>query len=390
MVFTARSNDDRNDLLRGSLPTVSDARGTPDAMTKEVAAIPLKATASLGPLAGGSSLAESERILSNLTPPGKAHLDEPARLSPEAIKDLAALKSTFKVRVLRGPGEEGDQLVVLQGEAHAFNSDKTIGKFKDVVRHFKRFGYEGMDADNYLLASTYFKDRQELWGAGCKLMGLNNEGSMSLASDARDDFNRTQVAKNSRPLEESIRLDLLAVKDGIWTVDEGLLDSLKPEQYGVSQSEFDGAVARVRSELVNPDLIPVIEQAHSYHLEAGHKPDVIEQFAMINDSMWVGAAKLFKERPLLGIAAGIGYIGVLTQLPPVVVATAACLHLAAGWYAGYHSLSKRDQTMATNIDEICKSKPSKEPMLAQMGDAHVNGVAKNLIQRGWREDHPFT
>lgn len=28
-------------------------------------------------------------------------------------------------------------------------------------------------------------------------------------------------------------------------------------------------------------------------------------------------------------------------------------------------------------------------MLAQMGDAPVNGVAKNLIQRGWREEHPF-
>lgn len=389
MVFTARSNDDRNDLLRGSLPTVSDARGTPDAITKEAAAIPLKATASLGPLAGITPLAESGSILSNLTPPGKGHLDEPARLSPEAIKDLAALKSTFKVRVLRGPGEEGNQLVVLQGEAHAFNSDKTIGKFKDVIRHFKRFGYEGVEVDKYLAAGKFFKYMDELSGAGCKVMGLNDQGSMDIARDAEDDFNRAQIAKHSRPLEESIRLDLLAVKDGIWTVDEGLLDSLKPEQYGVSQSELDDAVVRVRSELANPDLIPVIEQAHSYHLEAGHKPDMIEQFNMVKDSMWVGAAKLFIERPLLGIAAGIGYIGVLTQLPPVVVATAACLHLAAGWYAGSHSLSKRDKTMATNIDEICKSKPSEEPMLAQMGDAHVNGVAKNLIQRGWREEHPF-
>lgn len=326
------------------------------------------------------------------------------RLNAGQINALQAAKDAkdFAVQILQGNVNGRDRLVVLLGESHYKTlTDKELGK--EVLNQFQAYGYEGADSSK-TLGGKFFS--AVTYAMSKLIKKLSTRSSESTIDDA---LHRVHMLK--------------AVAKGL----HEQMAELSPEQRNAKFAEIEHPQAIVEVDGVKIDrplLLQLLQELkrlsgvltesdssaplapRAFHLEAGHRPDVLEHFSSVaipGYVIWAGyriiyllvfgvkdsvvthsATPAFQSTALVGAGLALSYY--LTKLEILLTRRLGFGIVQCFLYPLFIGIEHgRNKTMVRNTIEAFEKNDDVLVLLNIVGRAHVKGMAKLL-----EKNHGFT
>lgn len=320
------------------------------------------------------------------TPVAKFSFDNPIAGAMESLH--AAVKDDYLVSVLAKKEGGRHHFVVLLGEVHVKNK-KNAELGRNVAKQFDYIGVEGHDSSR-LIGGRFFGRIHSIARKLMRKFSARTEGSTidEIAKMQSLDQAKRKFAKSMESLSakerERVKSNLQVKIGGRPFTSEEMEDFWKDvESFMGNPSKSGSKTEASQSQTV-------------FDLEEGHKPDFIEQAAVMFLPVLLGVYMVSWITAFLPDSPVVREIRSIT-VPPIIFLVVYSLFgdllkrrfQDSRWYRVLFPdglVIGRNKTMAANISKNLEARPEMDKMLVVVGKAHVPGMKELLInQHGFKE-----
>jgi len=325
-------------------------------------------------------------------------------ISYAALDALRAAQGSFDIEVLSKFIEGKPRAVILAGESHVKREKASLAGTR-LNAQFPFRGLEGADISKNGIAGILFLPVL----AAIEVVARK---ILRLKGSSIDDawvYSGKEIAKNEMAIKIASQLK---EERGVASLrlsaaeEQELLAGLKEIELETGENgrsivvKGEEVLPLIRLHLADPAPAPESGQVLNLPLEEGHQPGVRENLAMVEFPLTMGligsdlALSFISSHGFPGLTESSHTLSMATTLISVYSLTQYAFqkkHSEKRWFHFVFPLHRgllegRNETMVSNIEKGLIENPDYDQMLVFIGQAHVKGMKRLLIERfGFRE-----
>jgi hypothetical protein len=334
----------------------------------------------------------------------KSFLLGEAPISYAALDALRAAQGSFDIEILSKFIDGKPRAVILAGESHVKREKASLAGER-LNGQFPFRGLEGADISKNGIAGILFAPI-------LASVNLIARKILLLKGSSIDDawvHSASEIAKNEMAIEIASRLkaergaasvSLSAAEEQELLAGLREIDLETGENGKKIEVKGEDVLPLIRLHLADPAPAPEKRQVLNVRLEEGHQPGVRENLALVEFPMTLGligsdlALSWASSHGYPGLTASSHNLSMTTTMITVYSLTQYAFqkkHSEKRWFHFLFPLHRgllegRNETMVSNIEKGLIENPDYDQMLVFIGQAHVKGMKRLLIERfGFRE-----